>query len=60
MQLSCWRRLERLHYELRRVKYHLSADSLRLKPDFDQKLRVLRLLNYVDDQNCLVLKGKVR
>lgn len=50
---------ERLMYEQQRLKYLLSADALRMKPDFDHKLRVLRQLQYVDDEDVLQLKGKV-
>ena len=50
---------ERLRYEQRRVRYHLSDEALRLKPDFERKLRVLRLLDYVDEQDVPQIKAKV-
>lgn len=59
LQLEILRSSERLMFEHKRVKYHLSDDALRLKPDFERKLRVLRILEFVDDEDVLQLKGKV-
>jgi hypothetical protein len=51
VKLTVARDIERLHDEHRRLQYHLSVDSLRLKPDFENKLRV----SYTHLQQNIVL-----
>ncbi|XP_050354074.1 helicase SKI2W [Nymphalis io] len=52
---------ERKQAERKRDKYKrlLSFENLALYPDYQRRLMVLRELNYIDDQDNVILKGRV-
>jgi antiviral helicase SKI2 len=41
------------------LKNTISEKNLELLPDFEQRIRVLRDLNYIDEDRILQLKGRV-
>lgn len=41
------------------LKYALSDENLDLMPEFQQRLTVLKKLNYIDQENTVLLKGRV-
>lgn len=43
----------------RSLKFALSDENLDLMPEFQQRLLVLRRLNYIDEDNAVQLKGRV-
>ncbi|XP_064649760.1 superkiller complex protein 2-like [Lineus longissimus] len=45
--------------EYKLIKHLLSDDSLQLLPEYEQRIQVLRDLNYIDDTNTVTLKGRV-
>lgn len=51
---------ERKQTERKRDKYKrlLSFENLALYPDYQSRLLVLRELNYIDDKDGVILKGK--
>lgn len=49
----------KLNQQLNAYKFMLSNDSLYLKPEFDNRLKVLQHLNYINQDNIVQLKGKV-
>lgn len=46
-------------YEVSRIDYILSPESLYLLPEYKSKLQVLRTLNYINEENVPELKAKV-
>ncbi|KAK6195918.1 hypothetical protein SNE40_001245 [Patella caerulea] len=48
-----------LKNEYKRLVHLLSDDSLILLPEYQQRMEVLRSLNYTNDQNTVQLKGRV-
>lgn len=52
---------ERKQAERKRDKYKrlLSYESLALYPDYQRRLLVLRELNYIDEHDSVILKGRV-
>lgn len=46
-------------YEVRRINYFLSPESLFFLPEYKAKLEVLRVLNYINEENVPELKAKV-
>lgn len=52
---------ERKQTERKRDKYKrlLSFENLALYPDYQRRLMVLRELNYIDEQDNVILKGRV-
>ncbi|KAG5358369.1 putative ATP-dependent RNA helicase [Yarrowia sp. B02] len=50
-------------YEIRKkiadLRQSLSDQNLELLPDYEQRVQVLKDLNYVDDKNIVLLKGRV-
>ncbi|QNP95492.1 YALIA101S15e02036g1_1 [Yarrowia lipolytica] len=50
-------------YEIRKkisdLRQTLSDQNLELLPDYEQRVQVLKDLNYVDDKNIVLLKGRV-
>ncbi|XP_060071895.1 superkiller complex protein 2-like [Ylistrum balloti] len=49
----------RLKDEYIRLKFLLSDESLQLLPEYQQRIEVLRALNYIDANNTVQLKGRV-
>ena len=49
----------RLEAELESLEYRLSDRNLTLLPEYEQRLRVLTQLGYVDDKGAIQLKGRV-
>eukprot|EP00112_Aurelia_sp_Birch-Aquarium-sp1_P007962 Seg187.3 transcript_id=Seg187.3/GoldUCD/mRNA.D3Y31 product="Helicase SKI2W" protein_id=Seg187.3/GoldUCD/D3Y31 len=48
-----------LKNELQRIKYLLSNQSLALLPEYQQRIKVLKTLRYIDAQQNVKLKGRV-
>lgn len=48
-----------LRNKYRHLKFLLSDESLQLLPEYQQRIEVLRSLNYIDDHNAVQLKGRV-
>lgn len=46
-------------YEVNRINYLLSPESLFFQPEYKKKLEVLRVLNYINEENVPELKAKV-
>jgi hypothetical protein len=44
---------------VRELKHALSANALALMPDFEKRVQVLQVLNYVDGNRTVQLKGRV-
>lgn len=53
---------ERKQTERKRDKYKrlLSFENLALYPDYQRRRLVLRELNYIDDNDSVILKGKLQ
>ena len=45
--------------ELGRIAYSLSYQSLQFMPEFEVRVRVLKRLRYLGDEDQLKLKGKL-
>lgn len=45
--------------EYKRLKFLLSDESLQLLPEYQQRIQVLRALNYIDENSNVQLKGRV-
>ena len=70
-QFECWKcaqfiqhfqiffRKHHNSYEVNRIDYLLSAESLFFLPEYKRKLEVLRVLNYINEENVPELKAKV-
>lgn len=52
-------KLHKLEKKLTDIKSLLSNENLALFPDFQQKMNVLKILNYVEADNTLTMKGRV-
>ncbi len=50
---------QKLIDEISELRRNLSNENLQLMPEFQQRVSVLRFLNYVDDNNAVQLKGRV-
>ncbi|ESO92823.1 hypothetical protein LOTGIDRAFT_232926 [Lottia gigantea] len=48
-----------LKMKYKELRYLLSDDSLILLPEYQQRIEVLRALNYIDEHNTVQLKGRV-
>ncbi|XP_071154128.1 superkiller complex protein 2-like [Mytilus edulis] len=48
-----------LRTKYRHLKYLLSDESLMLLPEYQQRIEVLKSLNYIDEHNAVQLKGRV-
>lgn len=46
-------------HEVNRIAYYLSPESLFFQPEYKKKLEVLRVLNYINEENVPELKAKV-
>ncbi|KAJ8300200.1 hypothetical protein KUTeg_021719 [Tegillarca granosa] len=49
----------KLKEDYKRLKFLLSDESLTLLPEYQQRIQVLKELNYIDDNNTVQLKGRV-
>ncbi|XP_062604203.1 superkiller complex protein 2-like [Saccostrea cucullata] len=49
----------RLKDEYKRLKFLLSDESLALLPEYQQRVQVLKHLNYIDENGAVQLKGRV-
>ncbi|XP_033732664.1 helicase SKI2W-like [Pecten maximus] len=49
----------KLKEEYMRLKFLLSDESLQLLPEYQQRIEVLKALNYIDANNTVQLKGRV-
>ncbi|KAK3088659.1 hypothetical protein FSP39_022012 [Pinctada imbricata] len=49
----------KLRDEYKHLKFLLSDESLTLLPEYQQRVQVLKALNYIDDNNTVQLKGRV-
>ncbi|KAL4219308.1 hypothetical protein ACF0H5_021887 [Mactra antiquata] len=45
--------------DYRQLQFKLSDESLTLLPEYQQRVQVLRSLNYIDEHNAVQLKGRV-
>ncbi|KAG2212575.1 hypothetical protein INT47_000551 [Mucor saturninus] len=50
---------KRLSSQIDMLNMTISDQNLELLPDYHQRIEVLRLLNYIDDQGTVQLKGRV-
>ena len=41
------------------LQFALSEDNLQLMPEFQQRLEVMRRLQYIDEENAVLIKGRV-
>ncbi|KNC79001.1 hypothetical protein SARC_08590 [Sphaeroforma arctica JP610] len=48
-----------LHDKVQKLKYNLSQQNLSLLPEYEQRIRVLQRLMYVDHDRIVQLKGRV-
>ncbi len=46
-------------YWLILYRFALSDENLQLMPEFQQRLTVMQKLNYIDQDNTVLLKGRV-
>lgn len=53
------RKRKKLDKEYESIRHLLSDESLQLLPEYRQKLKVLRHLGYIDDDDIVQLKGRV-
>jgi antiviral helicase SKI2 len=53
------RKRDELQRRVRELKHALSANALALMPDFEKRVQVLQVLNYVDGNRTVQLKGRV-
>ncbi len=58
-QFALESRRQRLRQRVNRVKHAFSNQSLCLFPDFQQRLRVLQKLGYIDPSGIVELKGRI-
>nr|XP_034300417.1 helicase SKI2W-like [Crassostrea gigas] len=49
----------KLREEYKHLKFLLSDESLMLLPEYEQRVQVLKHLNYIDENNAVQLKGRV-
>eukprot|EP00105_Crassostrea_gigas_P042002 XP_019926150.1 PREDICTED: helicase SKI2W isoform X2 [Crassostrea gigas] len=49
----------KLKEEYKHLKFLLSDESLMLLPEYEQRVQVLKHLNYIDENNAVQLKGRV-
>ena len=50
----------KLRYLIQDLHYNISDKTLQLMPDYQQKIKVLKHLNYTNDNHLLQLKGRIR
>lgn len=48
-----------LQNEIGRLKFQLSDQNLELLPDFEQRVQVLKDLRLIDENQTVLLKGRV-
>jgi superfamily II RNA helicase len=48
-----------LQNEIGRIKFELSDQNLELLPDYEQRIQVLKDLRLIDDNQTVLLKGRV-
>ncbi|XP_048756340.2 SKI2 subunit of superkiller complex protein-like isoform X2 [Ostrea edulis] len=53
------RKNTKLKDEYKRLKFLLSDESLTLLPEYQQRVQVLKHLNYIDENSAVQLKGRV-
>ena len=41
------------------LRFQLSNDNLALMPEFQTRVNILKALHYIDDNNTVLLKGRV-
>jgi antiviral helicase SKI2 len=41
------------------LQFALSEENLQLMPEFQQRLEVMKRLQYIDDDNAVLIKGRV-
>ena len=58
-QFAALRQRDEVQQRVRDLKHRLSAHALALMPDFERRVQVLQVLNYVDAQRTVQLKGRV-
>ena len=49
----------KLRYLIQDLHYSISDKTLQLMPDYEKKIKVLKKLNYINEDSMLLLKGKV-
>ncbi|EFA83459.1 DEAD/DEAH box helicase [Heterostelium album PN500] len=49
----------KIHQQLAQVTHSASDENLALMPEFQTRLKILRTLGYIDEDNNVLLKGKV-
>eukprot|EP01087_Luapelamoeba_hula_P011713 TRINITY_DN3220_c0_g1_i1.p1 TRINITY_DN3220_c0_g1~~TRINITY_DN3220_c0_g1_i1.p1 ORF type:complete len:374 (-),score=102.40 TRINITY_DN3220_c0_g1_i1:25-1146(-) len=57
-----WSNIERetrLRQDIGRLKHLISNDNLHLMPEFQKRVAILKELRYIDDNNTVLLKGRV-
>ncbi|KAI1305255.1 Helicase SKI2W [Halotydeus destructor] len=58
-KFNIFKQRSQLKRELDQVKYDLSPNSMKYLPEYNQRLRVLEQLGYVNEQGYLEMKGRV-
>jgi antiviral helicase SKI2 len=48
-----------LREKLKKIKYALSDQNLELLPEYEKRIKVLQKLNFLDNDNTVLLKGRV-
>lgn len=57
-----WAKMEReekVRREVEQLRFHLSNENLALMPEFQTRVAILKALHYIDDNNTVLLKGRV-
>jgi antiviral helicase SKI2 len=58
-QYETLHRIKQLEAELQELKMALSDQNLELLPDYEQRVAVLKDLQYIDETSTVMLKGRV-
>ncbi len=59
MEYKLCKQRVKLRYLIQDLHYSISDKTLYLMPDYEKKLTVLQTLNYINENNMLLLKGKI-
>lgn len=59
MQYEILHERKTIEAELRVLKLALSDQNLELLPDYEQRVDVLKTLQFIDDNSTVLLKGRV-
>jgi len=57
-----WSKIEkeqRVKHEIEKLRFQLSNDNLALMPEFQTRVKILKALRYIDENNTVLLKGRV-